>query len=263
MRRSFQILPIILTAIFLNGCDEQKPVPITTWTWDDTAISFENIDIAPGTTTDVILVIPDPPYQYSFRVITPKIIDEVNGNPLVLSLHGGVGGAGPEAHKSTGCIAPALDSINAFVLSPNADKVQWYEYYNQEKIVRIISLAVGNWPINTSKLVVTGFSDGGNGTWFFTEFYPQVFSAGIALASSYNTLSTTNEPRKISTPLYVIHSSTDELFPLEQTQFWVDQTISAGSNVTFVIADSLSHYTPCDYMGYFEDAVQWLVDEVW
>lgn len=264
MRAIKLLLVIITNALLLNGCDEQQDdILIAEWTWEDTAISFEDIDITPGTTTDVILEIPDPPYEYSFRVITPKMIDEVNGNPLVLSLHGGVGGAGREAHKSTQCIEPALESIHAFVLSPNADKVQWYELYNQEKIIRTLNLAVKNWPINTSKLVITGYSDGGNGTWFFAEVLPNVFSAGIALASSYNTLSTEGEGRKIETPLYVIHSSLDELFPFEQTQYWVNQTITAGSDIKFVMADGLSHYAPCDYTGYFEDAVQWLEQEVW
>lgn len=95
------------------------------------------------------------------------------------------------------------------------------------------------------------------------EAYPQVFSAGIALATSYNTLTIEGEARKIKTPLYVIHSSGDELFPLEQTQDWVDRTIAAGSDIKFVIADGLSHYAPCDYTSYFADAVQWLQEDVW
>lgn len=264
MRAIKLLLVIIINTFLLNGCDEQqRPIPKAKWTWKNTDRSFKDIDIAAGSTTDVILKIPDPPYEYAFRVITPKLIDEVNGNPLVLSLHGGVGGASREAHKSTQCIEPALERINAFVISPNADKAYWYELYNQEKIVRILQLAIDNWPINTSKMVITGYSDGGNGTWFFAEAFPYAFSAGIALASSYSTLTTEGEGRKIVTPLYVIHSSDDELFPLDSTQYWVNKSIEAGSDITFVVADGLSHYRPCDYTGYFEDAIQWLVEDVW
>lgn len=257
-------LLLIINALLLNGCDEQQNgLPKAKWTWEDTANSFEDIDITPGTTTDVILEIPNPPYEYAFRVITPKIIDEVNGNPLVLSLHGGVGGAGREAHKSTQCIEPVMENINAFVISTNADKVYWYELYNQEKVIRILTLAVEHWPINTSELVVTGYSDGGNGAWFFAEAFPNIFSAGIALSSSYNTLTAESKGRKINTPLYVIHSSGDELFPLDSTQYWVNKSIEEGSDITFVVADGLSHYRPCDYTDYLEDAIQWLVEDVW
>ncbi|MCV9388655.1 dienelactone hydrolase family protein [Reichenbachiella ulvae] len=261
--KNLYYIGVLLTLIISTGCDESATEEIANWTWLDTADSFNAIDISPGTVSDVVLEIPDAPYEYSFRVISPKVIDEENGNPLVLSLHGGVGGASWEAHKSTQCIQPALESINAFIISPNADRVQWYEYYNQEKIVRILNLAIRNWPVDPTKLVVTGFSDGGNGTWFFAEAYPTAFSAGIALASSYNTLTTDGGARKIETPLYVIHSTTDELFPLEQTQTWVSETQTAGSDVTFVVADGLSHYRPCDYDDYFADAVLWLENEVW
>lgn len=263
--RAIKLLLVIITyTLLFSGCDEQQDeISPFTWSWNDTARSFGEIDITPGTTTDVILEIPDPPYEYAFRVIAPKVIDEVNGNPLVFSMHGGVGGAGREAHKSTQCIEAALESINAFVISPNADKAQWYTFHNQNKMARIITLAVRNWPIDTAKMVATGYSDGGNGTWFLAENYPNVFSAGIALASSYNTLTTQGSARKIETPLYVIHSSADELFPLAQTQDWVNQTIAVGSEIEFVVADGLSHYAPCDYTDHFEDAVQWLEQEVW
>ncbi|MEO9967457.1 MAG: hypothetical protein ABJF11_16785 [Reichenbachiella sp.] len=264
MRTTVLLLVIVANTLIMVGCEEkQDEISPFTWSWTDTEQSFAEIDISPGTTTDVILEIPDPPYEYAFRVIAPKSIDEENGNPLVFSIHGGVGGAGREAHKSTDCIAPALEEINAFVISPNADKVQWYEVYNQIKMANLITMAVNNWPIDTTKIVATGYSDGGNGTWFLAERYPNVFSAGIALATSYNTLTTSGDARKIDIPLYVIHSTGDELFPLDQTQYWVDQTIAAGSDINFVIADGLSHYAPCDYTDHFEDAVQWLEDEVW
>ncbi len=262
MRTLKTLLLLIVTSLLIHGCDDPDIAPTTQWSWEDTNASFEEIEINPGSTVDVILETPEPPYEYAFRVIVPEALDQVSGNPLVLSLHGGVGGAGRQAHKNLDCIAPSLEPLNAFVLSPNADKVQWYELYNLEKVTRLITLAIKNWPIDRTKIVVTGYSDGGNGTWFLSEVYPQLFSAGIALATSYNTLRPDGTARKINTPLYVIHSSADELFPLEQTQTWVDYTIGAGSDIEFVIADGLSHYAPCDYTSYFEDGIKWL-EEVW
>ena len=103
--RSIKLLLIILTASFLlNGCDEQDVPPTVQWTWEDTDNSFEEIELTPGTTLDVILQTPEPPYEYAFSVVVPEIIDEVNGNPLVFSMHGGVGGAGREAHKTLGVL---------------------------------------------------------------------------------------------------------------------------------------------------------------
>lgn len=263
MRTFKQLLVISAIFLLLNGCDDEGVTPIPKWTWSDTDRSFEELEITPGATIDVVLETPNAPYEYAFTVDVPNTIDEVNGNPLVLQLHGGVGGRHREAHKGT-CLLPVFESVNAFVISPNADGVQWYDVYNQEKVFRILQMAFDNWPIDNAKLVVTGYSDGANGTWFYSEVYPKIFSAGIAMASSYNTETTKGKARRIETPLYVIHGSEDELFPVTTTQYWVDRTNGAGSDVTFVVADGLSHVAPCDeIVGYFEDAVIWLQEEVW
>lgn len=261
--KSIRLLIVIITTLLLNACEVENITPIPKWTWDDTDAAFADIQITPGSTIDIVLEVPEAPYEWSLRIIVPQNIDEVNGNPLVYSMHGGVGGAGRQAHKGLECFTSAWESINAFVISPNADRVQWYETYSQIKVTKLIALALENWPIDDSKIVASGYSDGGNGTWFLAEAYPDVFSAGIALATSYNTLNSKGKPRRIRTPLYVIHSSGDELFPLDQTAFWVERTTSSGSPIEFVIVDGLSHYTPCEYVSYFEDGIQWLQDVAW
>ena len=257
------VIFIIIAIPFIYGCSDPEVVPIDQWTWADTDKSFEEIEIVPNDTIDVILEIPEPPYEYTFRIITPKNFDEVNGNPLVLSMHGGVGGAGRTAHQYLNCLTNGLEEIEAFIISPNADRVQWYDLYNQKKVTKLIDLAIKNWPINEEKIVATGYSDGGNGTWFMAEFYPDIFSAGIAISTSYNTLTSAGKPRRINTPLYVVHSTGDELFPFEQTETWVIRTKAIGSDITFVVADSLSHFAPCDYTELFHDGVVWLQEEVW
>lgn len=263
MMKAVRILFLVLSILFLDGCDDENITPIPKWTWADTDAAFEDIQISPGSTIDVVLEIPEAPYEYAFRIIVPKNIDEVNGNPLVYSMHGGVGGAGRQAHKSLECFTTPLESINAFVISPNADRVQWNETHNQIKVTKLVSLAVKNWPVDSTKIVATGYSDGGNGTWFLAEAYPDIFSAGIAMSTSYNTLNSSGKPRRIRTPLYVIHSTGDELFPIDQTAFWVERTTSSGSPIEFVVVDGLSHYTPCDYVSYFEEGIRWLQEEVW
>lgn len=256
-------LLMFIGVFFFLGCEQEELTRKGYWTLENTKNEFRKIDITPGTSTNVKLKVPEAPYVYSFNVIVPKSIEDGLGNPLVLSLHGGVGGAGREAHTYTDCVAPALESINAFVISPNADKVQWYQGYNQDKIVQLLKMALEFWPIDSTRIVVTGYSDGGNGSWFFSEAYPKVFSAGIPMASSYNTDSSNGGGRNIQTPLYVIHGTGDELFPIDRTRDWVHQSIEAGSAIQFVEAANLSHYRPCDYLPYLEDAMTWLKEDVW
>jgi pimeloyl-ACP methyl ester carboxylesterase len=83
------------------------------------------------------------------------------------------------------------------------------------------------------------------------------------MASSYDVHDLNGDVRVWDVPLYVIHGENDELFPLAETQGWVDATVNAGSDVTFVIAPGLGHYTPCDYVPYLKEAAIWLKETVW
>ena len=177
-------------------------------------------------------------------------------------LHG-FSGNNKDAHKSTSCyIEPGYASLDAIIISPNAGSFIWEDINNQTQILTLIDLAVTYLPVNPSQIVVTGFSAGGNGSWFSGEVQPNVFSASIPIASSYNTV-TNNIPRLIETPMYVIHGENDTLFPLNLTQNWVEQTATAGTDITFVVAPGLTHVQPCLYVDYIKEAAIWLVNDVW
>jgi len=51
--------------------------------------------------------------------------------------------------------------------------------------------------------------------------------------------------------------------PTVRTHKWVDEYIDSGGNIEFVVADTLSHFKPCDYVPYLQEAAVWLQDEVW
>jgi predicted peptidase len=160
-------------------------------------------------------------------------------------------------------VEPGLASLNAIIVSPNGYLYQWYQSPNVTQVLTLVNLAKKFWPIDTNKIAVTGFSNGGNGSWFFAETQPEVFSGAIPMASSYNTYDLNGDPRYIETPLYVIHGEYDSLFPLDSTENWVNATASAGTNITFVVADTLEHYEPCEYTPYLQEASLWLSEDIW
>jgi predicted peptidase len=179
-----------------------------------------------------------------------------------MAFHGASNGD-PNAHKTTECyIEPGFADLDAFIIHPNAGAFEWYEQQNQEKIQGLLSLATTFWPIDFGKIVATGYSNGGNASWLMAEVASNVFSASIPMASSYDISVTATTSRKMNIPMYVIHGENDELFPIEVTKKWVDESIEAGSDITFVQADNLTHFKPCDYVPYVKDAVIWL-KEIW
>lgn len=252
------LLPLILVIILAFSNCKKDEAPSRTLA--DVEKDFVALDLAPGI-HDVTLEMLEG-QSYKFRIIAP-VTPASGKSPMVLALHGASGG-NAEAYKATACLVePGLASLNAFIISPYGGNGLWYEAYYQQEVATLIYLAKKYWPIDHNKIAVTGYSNGGNGSWFFAETQPTTFSAAIPMATSYDITNSNGTGRKINIPLYVIHGQNDELFPLAKTQAWVQTSITAGSNIKFVVAPGLGHYVPCDYTPYLKEAAAWLTNTVW
>ena len=228
-------------------------------TYVDVVADFQALDLSPGI-HDVSLEIVNGIY-YHFRVIAPERAPSEK-RPLVMTFHGASGSV--DAHKNTACYSePGLDTLRAFIFSPYASGGLWFEDENQKMMADLVFLINEYWPIEQDKIAVTGYSNGGNVSWHFGKYQSSTISAAIPMASSYDVHELDGTVTIWDVPLYVIHGENDELFPVDTTIAWVDATIDAGSDITFVVAPDLGHYTPCEYEPYLEQAAIWLKEIVW
>ncbi|MGB4844209.1 MAG: dienelactone hydrolase family protein [Ferruginibacter sp.] len=261
IKLSKSIIPVLMACIIvISSCKKSDSNPAAQRTLEDVEKDFNALDLSPGIHDFSLEILNG--VKYDFRVIVP-VRAPGEKRPMILALHGASGG-NAEAYKATACyVEPGLANLNAFIISPYGGNGLWYESYFQQEISYLMYLAKKYWPIEQNKIAVTGYSNGGNGSWLFAETMHTTFSASIPMASSYNILNPDNSGRKINIPMYVIHGQNDELFPVAQTQAWVQASINAGSNITFVIAPGLTHYKPCDYTPYLQQAANWLKNTIW
>ena len=265
MKKLNKTLLLLVTVSTIFSCStegtDKEPAPEIR-TVEDVIADFQNLNIQPGI-NDVRLETLVTGTYWNFRVIAPSDASESNKRPLAIDLHGASGGS-PSAHKNTDCYTEeGLQALNAFIIVPNAGFDEWYDSTNQQQILALVDLAKTNWHVNPDQVIITGYSNGGNGSWFFADFYPELFSAAIPMASSYDPARSSGEVPAIEVPLYVIHGEDDELFPLAETQAFVNESIDAGSSIEFVVATGLSHLDVCDYTSYLQDAVTWVQTEIW
>src|SRR5210317_680349 len=263
--RTLKLLFVPLLLMFLVSCGEDSSTDTpqsNERTADDVRADFQKLEINPGI-NDIRLESLSKGVYWNFRVIAPLNSSPSNLRPLVLALHGASGGSST-AHMNTDCyVEPGLAALDAFIISPNAGSYEWYDGSNQQQVIALVDLASTYWNIDTSKIMVMGYSNGGNASWFYSDFFPEFFSAAIAMASSYNPQRSDGTIPKIDVPMYVIHGSNDELFPVQTTTDFVDLSINAGSTIEYVIAEGLTHYKPCDYVSVLQDGVDWVLTEVW
>ncbi|NNL16924.1 MAG: hypothetical protein HKO81_09830 [Flavobacteriaceae bacterium] len=253
--------------LIIIGCskNDESSGFVNTRSMQDVIDEFAQLEFSEGI-NDIIIEGPFSSTVWKFRVIIPVGASELNKRPLIVCLHGGATAPGAsDLHTFTGCLeVPGLIDLEPILLCPNSGGSIWYSIPEQEeKVLTLTNLVKQNLPVDLNRIAIMGYSDGGNGVWFYSQYYPEAFSAGIALSSSYNPVRPDNVPVMISIPMYVIHGENDQLFPLELTQSYIDASLEAGTDITFVIAEGLEHYNSCTYVPYLLDAATWLQNDVW
>lgn len=232
---------LIGSSIHMNG---QK-------TMNKSEVSFSRISSKPGIRNATFTN--GAGKRWKMRIQFPVKSSIKNG--LVIALHW-AGGEDTYKEFNDCLVLPGLENVNAILVSPEGEDQLWDTRNNIDKILAIVANSQKYWNVDPQKIAIMGYSNGGNGSWFFAEKYPELFSAAIPMASSYPI------HKKIDVPLYVIHGAKDELFKVSKTKQWVAKTKTEGSNVTLIINEGLSHFQGCAYDNDLKNAGEWL-QQIW
>jgi predicted peptidase len=177
--------------------------------------------------------------------------------PLVLALH--YGGEVTE-HLSMeflqSLVVPGLKKLGAVIVAPDCPGDGWTDEASEHAVLAMLDYAVRNWPVDRRRIVVTGYSLGGIGTWFLAARHPEIFSAAVPIAGR------PVADGKLRMPVYAIHGRRDEVIDLEPTRQAIDVLRAEGVNAQLVIIKGATHYETRRFAGPLKGAVEWLHD-VW
>jgi len=193
---------------------------------------------------------------WDYAISVPEL-NEGEEVPLVIGLHGGGLGTG-SGDGFLRCLADqGFRKLDAIIFAPDAGDYYFWDENNYSLILTLIEYAKKSWPIDENKIVVSGYSNGGIGSWFFGTEYPDIFSAAIPVASNYD------HNKKLKIPFYVIHGDKDKTFPLSDMQDLVTSLKDKGSNIQLFVMEGYGHDVICDYDDALLLASDWLLNEVW
>jgi len=180
--------------------------------------------------------------------------------PLVMALHYG-GTVTPWYSKGylDILVEPALRKLNAIIAAPDCPGKGWNNPSSEAAVLELLDHIRANYSIDGKRMLVTGFSMGGIGTWHMAARHPQLFSAAIPMAGTIG-LETVNKIQ--DTPFYVIHSKQNEFFPYKQVEEMVQILKDKGVPVQLQLVDGISHYNTAGFAQYLRDAVPW-IKECW
>lgn len=181
--------------------------------------------------------------------------------PLIVALHYG-GNVSPWYGKGylTILVEPALRDLDAVIAAPDCPtKEGWDNPTAESAVLQLVNYIRQNYNIDHKKILVTGFSMGGIGTWYLAARNSKLFSAAIPISA-------VAEPEIIEIirdiPVYAIHSSGDQLFPIKKVEEMVQKLIAKGLPVQLKILDGVSHFRTNAFAAPLHDAIPW-IKQVW
>ncbi|HIP48742.1 MAG TPA: hypothetical protein EYG92_07240 [Lutibacter sp.] len=190
---------------------------------------------------------------WNMRMSFPK--DVTQKKPLIIALHW-AGGGDTYKEFSTCLIEPGMTDLDAYIIAPDGEHLLWTNQYNENKIIKIVAFAKKYWNVDPKRIIVTGYSNGGIGSWFFADKYPKLFTAAIPIAGVYYA------ENKINIPMYVIHGEKDELFKIQKIVSFVEIAKNNGSDIKLVVNTELSHHMACSYVHELKKATNWLKKKI-
>jgi predicted peptidase len=218
----------------LHGCRTGAGTPTSL----EPGISEQTLPLGDGRELRYTLLIPDHGPQ-------PR--------PLVLALHYG-GEVTPFFGRNILelLVAPALAELGAVIVAPDAIERGWANEGNEKAVLALLDHLTGTLAIDRARVLCTGYSLGGTGTWFLAGRHPERFSAAIPMASR------PIAPGNWQVPLYAIQGRDDKVAPLEPAEREIARLQAAGADVRLTVVDGVSHFQADRYVEPLRAAVPWI-----
>lgn len=193
-----------------------------------------------------------------YGISVPADYNSRQPRPLVLALHPG-GERTPYYGLSfmRGIVSPALRDLNAIIVAPDCPTRAWSDPMAEKAVMALLQKVLEDYAIDRRRILVTGFSLGGRGTWFMSSRYAEFFTAAIPIAGSSG-----EEPldRLGRIPTYVIHSRQDQVVPFEPDERTTRELEKLGRVVRFEALDGLGHYEMGGYVDALTRAGRWVAE---
>ena len=176
----------------------------------------------------------------TYGIWIPRDYDPAAPRPLVLALH--PGGARVPYYGTQflrGVVGPALADWGAIIVAPDVPARSWANATSERGVMALLDDVMGRYAIDRSRVLVTGFSLGGRGTWYMAARHPDLFTAAIPMAAR----SDRDDAEQVGDmPVFIIHARDDELIPFEPAAQLAQEMDERGQTVSFMPLDGIGHF---------------------
>jgi len=177
--------------------------------------------------------------------------------PLVVALHPGGRSQYYGSSFMQSIVEPALRSWGAVMIAPDVPDGSWATSLSERAVLALVQSVLETHAIDRSRVLVTGYSMGGRGTWYMASRHPEVFRGAIAMAGSPGDTDLAALP---PTPLYLINSPNDEVIPFEVAEQAYLALAERGHPIEMRVLPGISHYSMGAYVPALRLAGTWMTE---
>jgi predicted peptidase len=193
----------------------------------------------------------DPAIRYAISI--PPNYSPSARVPLVLALHFGGDPEGAGRAVLEILIRPAFSELGAIIVAPDSQGGGWNTAENDRAVNMLLDGVLSSYSIDTRRIVLTGFSMGGAGTWHFGGKYPERFVAAVPVAG--RPLASAAGWRL---PVLAVHSRNDQVVPFGPTETRIEELQKAGVTAELITLTGITHYETARFVDGLRRAVPWL-----
>jgi predicted peptidase len=177
--------------------------------------------------------------------------------PLVLALHFGGDPEGAGRSMLDILIEPALGDLGAVIIAPDSLAGGWSGPQNEQAVNALMAAVDRSYAIDPKKVIVTGYSMGGQGTWYWADKYPDRFSAAVPVSGR-----PTPSAATWRVPVFAVHSRDDQVNPIGPTEQRIAELKKRGLNAQLVVLTGITHFETDRFVDGLRRAVPW-IQQIW
>jgi predicted peptidase len=229
--RAVSIAALTAAALAGTACDNQKPDQRRTTMTDSAPTGFvpRSIELDGHT--------------YRYTIWVPPDYTSGRPWPAILFLHGkGECGDDGESHTRVGlgkAIRTHPERFPAIVVMPQMpEDRRWTEKPMQALALATLDATMSDYAIDPRRIVLTGLSLGGFGTWSLGARCPERFCALLPICGGGDPASAAGLAR---VPIWCFHGDADPVVPVERSREMVRAVQAAGGKVRYSELPGVTH----------------------
>ena len=153
-----------------------------------------------------------------------------------------------------------LDSFEGIIIAPSCPESSgWIANNSEQLILTLIDNVKTDYNIDTTKIIIGGYSMGGVGTWYHAVHHSDIFKYAVPISSLPPNYM---RPIKSIIPTYTIHGESDELFSIQTANDVVREIKQYGNLIRLTEVKNATHYQTDKFIQPLTDAIEW-VESKW